>query len=331
VPWELRTFYLVAGSHELSWTYTKGEMDPIGSDGAWLDEVSVTPGPTLPFLVTELSEQTLSIGQTLRLDAVAGGTPPLAYQWRHAGVDIPAATNASFALTNVTRADAGTYEIAVSNPFGSRTNACEVTLVTVVVWGDNSGGQLRVPPSASNAVAIAAGRDHCLALRPDGTILGWGSNSFGQVTIPPEATNIVAISAGREHSLALKADGTMLVWGSGVQGQTNMPDGLTNIVAIAAGYYHNLGLTADNRVVAFGWNASGQSSVPTDLERVVAVTGGYNHSLGLLGNGTVRTWGDLFDRYGSQRVLSGAYPGSCGRSGIRVQLRPEGRRDRFGL
>ena len=87
----------------------------------------------------------------------------------------------------------------------------------------------------TNVVAIAAGDDHSLALKADGTVVGWGDNFYGEITIPAGLTNVVAIAAGGYHSLALKADGTVVGWGDNNYGEINIPAGLTNVVAIAAG------------------------------------------------------------------------------------------------
>jgi alpha-tubulin suppressor-like RCC1 family protein len=114
---------------------------------------------------------------------------------------------------------------------------------TMLSWGSNSSVQLgdgtagpnNPTPSAvlgaTNIVGIAAGSDHSLALKSDGTILSWGYDNYGQLgdgtAFPGNptpsavlgATNIVGIAAGFGHSLALKSDGTMLSWGYDASGQ----------------------------------------------------------------------------------------------------------------
>jgi hypothetical protein len=178
----------------------------------------------------------------------------------------------------------------------------------VVVWGANSF-LYRIPPSLTNAVAVAAGATHSLALRADGTVVAWGGyNAFGQTNIPPGLTNVVAIAAGGYdiffddvgHSLALRADGTVAAWGAGQtgtgssyyhQGQAVVPLGLVNVVAVAAGGMHSLALRADGTVVAWGYNDDGQTNVPGGLSNVVAVAAGWWHSLALRADGTVVAWG----------------------------------------
>jgi hypothetical protein len=51
---------------------------------------------------------------------------------------------------------------------------------------------------------------------------------------------VTAIAAGTNHSLALKSDGTVVAWGDNDSGQATVPAGLSGVVAIAAGYEHSL-------------------------------------------------------------------------------------------
>src|SRR5208282_1541749 len=59
----------------------------------------------------------------------------------------------------------------------------------------------------NNVVAIAASQDYSLALKADGTVVGWGDNSYGQINIPPGLSNVVAVAAGSDRSLFLTASG----------------------------------------------------------------------------------------------------------------------------
>jgi hypothetical protein len=68
-----------------------------------------------------------------------------------------------------------------------------------------------VPPQLTNAVDVAAGLDHCLALRDDGTVVAWGDNTYGQTNLPMGLTNVAAIAAGDNHSLALLGDGPLVL------------------------------------------------------------------------------------------------------------------------
>ena len=64
-------------------------------------------------------------------------------------------------------------------------------------------------------------------------MVAWGLNADGQTSVPPDLTNAVAIAGGGAHSLAIRTDGTVVAWGLDGDGQTNVPSGLTNALAIA--------------------------------------------------------------------------------------------------
>jgi hypothetical protein len=134
----------------------------------------------------------------------------------------------------------------------------------------------------SNVVAIAAGGDHGLALKSDGTVVGWGRNDFGQASPPARLSNVVAIAAGGSHSLALRRDGTVVAWGDNESGQAIPPAGLSNVVAIAAGGWHSLALRSDGTVVGWGWDIAGQATPPAGLSNVVAIAAGGYYSLALV-------------------------------------------------
>jgi alpha-tubulin suppressor-like RCC1 family protein len=117
-----------------------------------------------------------------------------------------------------------------------------------VAWGDNERGQTNVPAGLTNAVGIAAGVGHTLALRSDGTVVAWGNNEDGQTNVPPGLSNIVAIASGDWHCMALSRDGTVTAWGYNGSGQTNVPLNLNRVVAIAAGAEQSLALNAPLRL-----------------------------------------------------------------------------------
>jgi alpha-tubulin suppressor-like RCC1 family protein len=182
-------------------------------------------------------------------------------------------------------------------------------------WGGNSHGQLGVgdeplhyesPVLVKNLFdvkAIAAGENHSLALRNDGTVWAWGSTAHGQLGVgtsvgnkfypvqvkgpqgsdEPFLTDVVAVAAGENHSLAVKKDGTVYAWGEGGQGQ--------------------LGIHSDNdHTIPYQVHGVGNTQPPEnglDLgeftgtqEDLATVAAGENHSLAVKSDGTaVYAWG----------------------------------------
>ena len=58
-------------------------------------------------------------GDTVTLRAIAIGVPPLAYQWSNGGQLIPGATNSAYVITNTRSGSIGSYQLAVTNRYGS--------------------------------------------------------------------------------------------------------------------------------------------------------------------------------------------------------------------
>ena len=157
---------------------------------------------------------------------------------------------------------------------------------TVVEWGNGWNGNnyltLTPPADLTNAVAIAAGQAHGMALRSDGAVLAWGDNTYGQLDVPAGLTNVVAIAAGQYFSVALRTDGSIRCWGA-----ISAPPAETNIVAIAAGAFHALGLRGDGSLVAWGGDSYGDTVVPSTLTNAIAIAAGGFNSVALANNGDV--------------------------------------------
>lgn len=95
---------------------------------------------------------------------------------------------------------------------------------------------------------MAAGDDHSLALKNDGTLVAWGGNldlygqTVGQGTVPAGLSGITAIACGPDHNLVLKSDGTLVAWGSNYRGENTVPPGLSGVTFIATGGTTNFAL-----------------------------------------------------------------------------------------
>jgi alpha-tubulin suppressor-like RCC1 family protein len=150
-------------------------------------------------------------------------------------------------------------------------------------------------PPTTNAVAIAAGyaAQHTLALQANGTV-AVGGNACCGLSVMPANSNDAAVAGGWEFSLALRTDGTVICWG------TNTFSGpWSNVVAVSAGNWGGLVLKADGTVTK--WQAFGsvtEVAVPADLTNVVAIaSGGYFQDLALKADGTVFAWSGTSGTY----------------------------------
>lgn len=156
---------------------------------------------------------------------------------------------------------------------------------------DTTGLVMNMPHPPITAVAVAAGSFHDLALRPDGTVVGWGQNSDGQISIPPGLTNVIRIASGGNHSLALRKNGTVVAWGSNTFGESLVPAGLSNVVAIAAGAYNSLAITCSGEIVGWGGGYCSPIQPPVGVSNVLSAAAADGFGVLLHNDGTVRSWG----------------------------------------
>ena len=247
-----------------------------------------------------VARQTILRNHNLSLNATVTGATT--YQWKRNGFTIPGATNAIYTLSGAQPwRDAGWYQLVASNGSGSsRTTPCFVGVVVtpaeVKVWGQTVYGAIPAPGNLTSVIGVAAGGEHAMALRSDGTVSVWGFSNSNQTAIPSGLDNVVKVAAGAWQCLALKADGTVVAWGGNYSGEGSVPSGLSDVVDIASAGAFNVAVKSDGTVVAWGKNTAGvgEATVPSGLSNVVAVATGQQHTIALKADGTVTGWGDNF-------------------------------------
>ena len=75
-------------------------------------------GNVAPAVYGQPASQTALANDNVFFSVIAGGSPPLAYQWQFNATNIPGATAATLALPGVQAPQAGPYSVQVSNAFG---------------------------------------------------------------------------------------------------------------------------------------------------------------------------------------------------------------------
>ena len=268
-----------------------------------------------PSLQTGLSNQVVDEGETILLNPNATGTQPLAYNWNFNTTQLTN-TAAFLSLPDITPAQSGYYSVTVTNQYGSISATCRISVFLpaspVMAWGDDSGGQTDVPTNLDDAVAIAGGDYHSVAIRHDGTLVAWGFDDEGQIDVPTNSLRFVSVAAGADHNLAIAEDGSVVAWGRDDSGQIDIPGTVSSALSVAAGNSHSLALLASGTVVAWGDDTYGQTDLPSQLipywvyywwgypiwfynmdwMPVQTIAAGRNHNLALLPDGTVVGWGD---------------------------------------
>jgi alpha-tubulin suppressor-like RCC1 family protein len=245
------------------------------------------------------------------IDLAAGGAHSLALE--ATGQVWGWGANASGQVGNGSTTDQGTpvqvststgLSRAVKIAAGSAHSLALTSDGDTFAWGDNTNGQIgdgsttdRTAPAQvststglTGASMVAAGNEHSLAFKDNGTVWAWGKNLSGQVgngnttdqSSPVSVSTLagtLATAAAWNQSYALKANGTLLAWGENVEGQLGDgsltqrnspvpvvgPSGtgkLDRIIAVAAGGFHVLALRSDGTVWAWGHNYYGQIGQP---------------------------------------------------------------------
>jgi hypothetical protein len=122
---------LPAGTHTLTiWLREDGVViDKIIVDGTSAAPAGFGPAEspreaaaTAPGITTQPASQTATVGDAVTFSVVATGDPAPTYQWRKDGADLANATDATLTLSSVTTADAGAYDVVVTNSAGAVTS-----------------------------------------------------------------------------------------------------------------------------------------------------------------------------------------------------------------
>jgi alpha-tubulin suppressor-like RCC1 family protein len=158
-------------------------------------------------------------------------------------------------------------------------------------------GNYFITANFSYTPMVAAGAEHTVGLRSDGTVAAVGGNWSGQCNVGGW-TDIIQVAAGWQHTVGLKSDGTVVALGSNDQWQCNV-GGWMDIIQVAAGDAHTVGLKSDGRVAAAGNNSYGRCDV-TSWSDIKRITAGYGHTVGLESDGTVIAVG--YNAYGQCNV-----------------------------
>ncbi len=100
--------------------------DPVPFNGVpdrGADEYSISSTNQPPVIGLPPQSQSVMPGADVNFTVTATGATPLAYQWRKGGAPLDGASTNSLALADVSTNDAGSYDVVVTNAFGSVTSA----------------------------------------------------------------------------------------------------------------------------------------------------------------------------------------------------------------
>lgn len=220
--------------------------------------------------------------------------------------------NDESSITATAPAGSETVDVTVTTPAGtSQTSSADrytyaVPPTALLSWGGSEGalgngsqGNSDSPVEVSGipeAIGLAAGAGHSLALLKDGRVMAWGRNFYGEVgdgsyrlaSLPvpvcavgirecsngPYLEHVSALAAENEGSLALLNNGTVVQWGAtGLEPEESKvptpvcikleahckPENyLKEVTAIAGGAFFGLALLRDGKILTWGSNLYGE-------------------------------------------------------------------------
>jgi len=158
----------------------------------------------------------------------------------------------------------------------------------VRAWGSsNDSGQTTVPTGLTDAVAVAAGDNHSIALKRDGTVVGWGYNGFGQINGPAGARQCSG-SRGGERIFPGPEEMMERSWRGAVMTPVRRPFRRDWPISWdCASDSYSLALRSDGSVVAWGNNGSGRRLSRLDWS-TFSIAAGNSYALAL--RVTARLW-----------------------------------------
>jgi hypothetical protein len=143
-----------------------------------------TGGGTAPSITTQPANQTTTIGGSASFTVTADGNPT-GYQWSFNGSPIAGATSTTYTINNAQSANAGNYQIAVSNAAGATASSvATLTIVATSLLGETVTTGHDVAFSAADAGGIqwqvsADGGNTWTNLVNDSTYRGVDTSTLG--------------------------------------------------------------------------------------------------------------------------------------------------------
>ena len=143
--------------------YFDGMMDEVTLYGRGLSAAEVgaiylagnggkCQAPIKPHIFTQPQSLTVQRGGTAVLSVLAGGSPPLEYQWSLNDQPVAGATNAWLVIEQAQSGNAGTYRVAISNSAGGLVSDPAVlqlvypsAIVSTITTNVTGGGMVEVP------------------------------------------------------------------------------------------------------------------------------------------------------------------------------------------
>lgn len=218
---------------------------------------TLTVTPVAPYFRTQPLGATLPVGTNFTLIALAGGSEPIGYQWRHDNADLAGANQASLTLTNLQLSGSGGYSVVAFSVAGTATSLVASVVVTaappVFVQQPGSVAVLAGSSTTLNSLATGSAPLQYRWYFQNGSLLNQTNRQLTLSSIAPASAGLYYVTASNTFAVATSAVAQVTVNQSPVLQQP-----LTNYVADVNSTVTLTVNALGNPTLAYSWQFNGQ-------------------------------------------------------------------------
>jgi len=188
--------------------------------------------------------------------------------------------------------------MAISMSCGNNHTVALLENGQLVVWGDTSKRQDKVPVANPSYIKVVARDNMSAVLSKEGRIIVWGDTSNGISAVMNSTEQFIDVALlSSDFVIGLTWKGVIKVFGvydpeDGIKEfYAFYPTLAEKVVKIDGGYRHAVALTEGGRVLVWGFQEDGQGAVPKDLPKIKDIAAGSLQTMAIDSTGKLYSWG----------------------------------------